>query len=137
MIDEAPEFARVALDALRQPLESGRMEVHRAGFTASYPARFQLVMAMNPCPCGNYGVRGAECTCPPMAIVSLLPSSSRILRILFLSFFGALVCHYHVDLMRHVDTIRNGLIHNKMNLGCIAQIDFLCKTSADKTLCAL
>lgn len=51
--------------------------------------------------------------------------------------FGALVCHYHVDLMRHVDTIRNGLIHNKMNLGCIAQIDFLCKTSADKTLCAL
>ena len=42
-LDEAPEFARVALDALRQPLESGRMEVHRAGFTASYPARFQLV----------------------------------------------------------------------------------------------
>lgn len=67
-LDEAPEFARVALDALRQPLESGRIEVHRAGFTASFPARFQLVMAMNPCPCGNYGVRGAECSCPPMAI---------------------------------------------------------------------
>ncbi len=67
-LDEAPEFARVALDALRQPLESGRMEVHRAGFAASYPARFQLVMAMNPCPCGNYGVRGGECSCPPMAI---------------------------------------------------------------------
>lgn len=57
-LDEAPEFARVALDALRQPLESGRMEVHRAGFTASYPARFQLVMAMNPCPCGNLRARG-------------------------------------------------------------------------------
>ena len=67
-LDEAPEFARVALDSLRQPLESGRIEVHRAGFTASFPARFQLVMAMNPCPCGNYGVRGAECSCPPMAI---------------------------------------------------------------------
>ncbi|OJU39371.1 MAG: Mg chelatase-like protein [Microbacterium sp. 69-10] len=67
-LDETPEFQRVALDALRQPLESGRIEVHRAGFTASYPARFQLVLAMNPCPCGNYGVRGAECTCPPMAI---------------------------------------------------------------------
>ncbi len=67
-LDETPEFQRVALDALRQPLESGRIEVHRAGFTASYPARFQLILAMNPCPCGNYGVRGAECTCPPMAI---------------------------------------------------------------------
>ncbi|MFC7790446.1 YifB family Mg chelatase-like AAA ATPase [Microbacterium sp. MAHUQ-60] len=67
-LDETPEFQRTALDALRQPLESGRIEVHRAGFTASYPARFQLILAMNPCPCGNYGVRGAECTCPPMAI---------------------------------------------------------------------
>ncbi|MFD5214739.1 YifB family Mg chelatase-like AAA ATPase [Microbacterium sp. NPDC058345] len=67
-LDETPEFQRVALDALRQPLESGRIEVHRTGFTASFPARFQLVLAMNPCPCGNYGVRGAECTCPPMAI---------------------------------------------------------------------
>ncbi|MDT0157065.1 YifB family Mg chelatase-like AAA ATPase [Microbacterium sp. ARD32] len=67
-LDETPEFQRGALDSLRQPLESGRIEVHRAGFTASYPARFQLVLAMNPCPCGNYGVRGAECTCPPMAI---------------------------------------------------------------------
>ncbi|WP_309129144.1 YifB family Mg chelatase-like AAA ATPase [Microbacterium sp.] len=67
-LDETPEFQRVALDALRQPLESGRIEVHRTGFTASFPARFQLVLAMNPCPCGNYGVRGAECTCPPIAI---------------------------------------------------------------------
>ncbi|HTN55499.1 MAG TPA: YifB family Mg chelatase-like AAA ATPase [Microbacterium sp.] len=67
-LDETPEFQRSALDALRQPLESGRIEVHRAGFTASYPARFQLILAMNPCPCGNYGVRAAECTCPPMAI---------------------------------------------------------------------
>src|SRR5690606_35428453 len=67
-LDETPEFQRVALDALRQPLKSGRIEVHRAGFTASYPARSQLILAMNPCPCGNYGVRGAECTCPPMAI---------------------------------------------------------------------
>lgn len=67
-LDETPEFQRVVLDALRQSLESGRIDVHRAGFTASFPARFQLVLAMNPCPCGNYGVRGAECACPPMAI---------------------------------------------------------------------
>lgn len=67
-LDEAAEFSRVALDALRQPLESGVIDIHRAGFTASFPARFQLVLAMNPCPCGNYGVRAAECVCPPMAI---------------------------------------------------------------------
>lgn len=58
----------MALDALRQPLEAGFIEVHRAGFTARFPARFQLLLAMNPCPCGNYGVRGAECLCPPTAI---------------------------------------------------------------------
>lgn len=67
-LDEAAEFSRVALDSLRQPLESGSIELHRAGFTASFPARFQLVLAMNPCPCGNHGVRGAECVCPPMSI---------------------------------------------------------------------
>ena len=58
----------MALDSLRQPLESGFIEVHRAGFTASFPARFQLLLAMNPCPCGNHGVRGAECVCPPTSI---------------------------------------------------------------------
>lgn len=67
-LDEAAEFSRVALDALRQPLESGMIEVSRVGFTARFPARFQLLLAMNPCPCGNHGVRGAECVCPPMAI---------------------------------------------------------------------
>lgn len=67
-LDEAAEFSRVALDSLRQPLEAGKIEVSRAGFTASYPARFQLVLAMNPCPCGNYGVRGSECVCPSLAI---------------------------------------------------------------------
>lgn len=67
-LDEAAEFSRVALDALRQPLEAGVIDVHRAGFTARFPARFQLLLAMNPCPCGNHGVRGAECVCPPMAI---------------------------------------------------------------------
>ena len=68
LLDEAPEFPRAVLDSLRQPLESGRIEVHRAGFTAQFPARFQLVLAMNPCPCGNYGVRGGDCLCPPIAI---------------------------------------------------------------------
>lgn len=67
-LDESAEFSRVALDALRQPLESGSIEISRTGFTARYPARFQLILAMNPCPCGNNGVRGAECVCPSLAI---------------------------------------------------------------------
>jgi magnesium chelatase family protein len=67
-LDEATEFSTSTLDALRQPLENGRIAIHRAGFTASFPARFQLVLASNPCPCGNYGVRGASCLCPPISI---------------------------------------------------------------------
>lgn len=67
-LDEAGEFASSALDALRQPLESGAITISRAGATASFPARFQLVVATNPCPCGNYGVPGGACVCPPIAI---------------------------------------------------------------------
>ncbi|HEY9310032.1 MAG TPA: YifB family Mg chelatase-like AAA ATPase [Microbacterium sp.] len=67
-LDEAGEFAASALDALRQPLESGAITIHRAGTYAQYPARFQLVLATNPCPCGDYGIRGGTCTCPPAAI---------------------------------------------------------------------
>lgn len=67
-LDEAGEFAASALDALRQPLESGSITIHRAGTSAAFPARFQLVLATNPCPCGDYGIRGGTCTCPPSAI---------------------------------------------------------------------
>lgn len=67
-LDEAGEFGGHALDALRQPLETGTIEIHRAGFRATFPAHFQLVLATNPCPCGNYGVPQAECTCPSLAI---------------------------------------------------------------------
>ncbi len=67
-LDEAAEFSRVGLDALRQPLEAGRIEIHRANAVAAFPARFQLVLATNPCPCGQFGVRGGECTCPPMTV---------------------------------------------------------------------
>lgn len=67
-LDEAGEFGRHTLDALRQPLESGHVAIDRAGFRATFPTRFQLVLATNPCPCGNAGVRGAECTCPSLAV---------------------------------------------------------------------
>lgn len=66
-LDEAPEFAAVSLDALRQPLESGVITISRASGSARFPARFQLVLAGNPCPCGNYDVPGATCICTPMA----------------------------------------------------------------------
>lgn len=66
-LDEAPEFAGSVLDALRQPLESGVITIHRANSTATFPGRFQLVLAANPCPCGQYGARDRECVCPPNA----------------------------------------------------------------------
>ncbi|MDH6237485.1 YifB family Mg chelatase-like AAA ATPase [Cryobacterium sp. CG_9.6] len=64
-LDEAPEFASAVLDALRQPLESGTISIHRANAIAHFPARFQLVLAANPCPCGQYGAGDLECACPP------------------------------------------------------------------------
>ncbi|KRB38048.1 YifB family Mg chelatase-like AAA ATPase [Microbacterium sp. Root180] len=67
-LDEAGEFTASALDSLRQPLENGTITIHRSGTSAAFPARFQLVLATNPCPCGDHGIRGGTCTCPPSAI---------------------------------------------------------------------
>jgi magnesium chelatase family protein len=67
-LDEAPEFDGASLDALRQPLESGEVVVSRSGFTVRFPARFHLVLAMNPCPCGRSGSTGPGaplCSCTP------------------------------------------------------------------------
>src|SRR5699024_8464529 len=62
-LDEAAEFKRPVLETLRQPLETGRVIVHRARHTVEFPARFQIVMATNPCPCGyGYGT-GKQCRC--------------------------------------------------------------------------
>ncbi len=62
-LDEFPEFDRKVLESLRQPLEDREVTVARAKGTAKYPAHFILVATMNPCPCGNYGVKGKECVC--------------------------------------------------------------------------
>ncbi|MDR2374645.1 MAG: YifB family Mg chelatase-like AAA ATPase [Bifidobacteriaceae bacterium] len=62
-LDECPEFAPRVLQTLRQPLERGEVVIHRANATARYPARFHLVMAANPCPCGQAYGRGTACTC--------------------------------------------------------------------------
>ena len=62
-LDEAPEYQRGVLEALREPLESGELVLHRSAGTASYPARFQLVLALNPCPCGLASGKGIDCVC--------------------------------------------------------------------------
>jgi len=62
-LDELPEFNRRALEVLREPLEMGRISISRAGGQAEYPANFQLIAAMNPCPCGYLGDRFSDCRC--------------------------------------------------------------------------
>jgi magnesium chelatase family protein len=64
-LDELAEFNRSVLDLLRQPLESGHISLSRAKGTYCYPARFQLVAAMNPCPCGFAGIQSERCRCKP------------------------------------------------------------------------
>ena len=67
-LDEFAEFSRSSLEVLREPLENGRVTISRAKETVSYPARFTLVAAMNPCPCGNLGNPLKPCTCSPMQV---------------------------------------------------------------------
>jgi len=66
-LDEAPEFSARVLEALRQPLEHGELVIQRGGGLARFPARFQLVLAANPCPCGMGSGKGLKCTCTPIA----------------------------------------------------------------------
>ncbi len=66
-LDEAPEFKQSVLQALRQPAESGEVTIARASGVVRYPARFQLVLAANPCPCGRGFGKGADCSCSPRA----------------------------------------------------------------------
>ena len=64
-LDELPEFPRAALEALREPLESGQIRISRAAMQSEFPARFQLIAAMNPCPCGFLGHPTRSCRCSP------------------------------------------------------------------------
>jgi magnesium chelatase family protein len=66
-LDELPEFPRNVLEVLRQPLEDGMVTISRAAMSLSFPARFMLAAAMNPCPCGYFNDKSRECMCtPPM-----------------------------------------------------------------------
>jgi magnesium chelatase family protein len=64
-LDELPQFARASLEALREPLETGTISISRAARRSEFPARFQLIAAMNPCPCGYLGSRLKTCRCTP------------------------------------------------------------------------
>jgi magnesium chelatase family protein len=67
-MDEFPEFDRKVIDALRQPLEDRVVTIARAKGTMTFPAHIILIIAMNPCPCGNYGNKEKECTCPQFVV---------------------------------------------------------------------
>jgi magnesium chelatase family protein len=67
-LDELPEFSRSVLEVLREPLESGRITISRAARQADFPARFQLIAAMNPCPCGYLGHYSGKCRCSPQLV---------------------------------------------------------------------
>lgn len=68
-LDELPEFERKVLEVLREPLESGHIHISRAAKQACFPARFQLIAAMNPCPCGYFGHSNNKCRCTPDAVI--------------------------------------------------------------------
>jgi magnesium chelatase family protein len=78
-LDELPEFQRAGLEALRQPLEDGYVHVARIGGRAVFPSRFQLVGAMNLCPCGARGDGSAHCSCPPDRVQRYREKLSRAL----------------------------------------------------------
>lgn len=67
-LDEAPEFHPAVIEALRTPLESGMITLGRSEMHARYPARFQLILAANPCPCGQAATPGGQCQCPPTVV---------------------------------------------------------------------
>lgn len=71
-LDEIAQFSRSLLDALRQPLEDGRVTISRARYKVEYPAHFMLVASMNPCPCGYYGDETGRCTCSRGAVEGYL-----------------------------------------------------------------
>lgn len=68
-LDEFPEFERRVIDVLRQPLEDRVVSISRSKGSATFPADFILVAAMNPCPCGNHGTKGKECVCTPQSLI--------------------------------------------------------------------
>ncbi len=99
-LDELPEFDRDVLEVLREPLESGRITISRAARQAEFPARFQLVAAMNPCPCGYLGHPSGRCRCTPDRI-------DRYRRRLSGPLLDRIDLHVEVPAVREADLLRH------------------------------
>src|SRR5450830_811980 len=140
-LDELPEFDRRVLEVLREPLESGRVTISRAARQADFPARFQLVAAMNPCPCGYVGHSNGKCRCTPETINRYQDKISGPLldRIDLQIQVAALP---HADLLRQADGETSASIHARVeaaferqqkrqgkanNLLSTSEIDALCQ----------
>jgi magnesium chelatase family protein len=143
-LDELPEFDRRVLEVLREPLESGHITISRAAKQADFPARFQLIAAMNPCPCGYLGHSNGKCHCTPDIVSRYQGKISGPLldRIDMQIQVGALP---HEDLLKHADGESSNAILQRVeqaferqlvrqgkanNLLTTKEIDHLCKPDA-------
>ena len=120
-LDELPEFDRKVLEVLREPLESGHITISRAARQADFPARFQLIAAMNPCPCGYLGHHANKCRCTPEAVARYQGKISGPLldRIDMQIQVGALP---HEDLLKQADGESSAAIAARVAQACERQM---------------
>ncbi|MDP3842738.1 MAG: YifB family Mg chelatase-like AAA ATPase [Oxalobacteraceae bacterium] len=120
-LDELPEFGRSVLEVLREPLESGRITISRAARQADFPARFQLIAAMNPCPCGFLGHASGKCRCTPDIVARYQDKISGPLldRIDMQIQVGALP---HEDLLRQADGEASSAVHARVEQAFARQL---------------
>lgn len=120
-LDELPEFDRRVLEALREPLESGTITVSRARSRAEFPARFQLVAAMNPCPCGYHGTAGGRCCCSASQITRYRGKLSGPLldRMDILIEVGSLD---HTELQAHPEGESSAVVRARVELAWLRQL---------------
>ncbi|MDY7539397.1 YifB family Mg chelatase-like AAA ATPase [Undibacterium sp. 5I1] len=120
-LDELPEFDRRVLEVLREPLESGHITISRAARQADFPAKFQLIAAMNPCPCGYFGHTNGKCRCTPDNIARYQDKISGPLldRIDMQIQVGALP---HQDLLKQADGETTAAIHARVEAAFERQI---------------
>jgi magnesium chelatase family protein len=121
-LDELPEFDRRVLEVLREPLESGQITISRAARQADFPARFQLIAAMNPCPCGYLGHSANKCRCTPDAVARYQDRISGPLldRIDMQVQVGALP---HEDLMKQADGEASAAVAERVSHAFARQIE--------------
>ncbi|NMM38260.1 MAG: YifB family Mg chelatase-like AAA ATPase [Glaciimonas sp.] len=120
-LDELPEFGRSVLEVLREPLESGHITISRAARQADFPARFQLIAAMNPCPCGYLGHASGKCRCTPDIVARYQDKISGPLldRIDMQIQVGALP---HEDLLRQADGEPSSAVHARVERAFALQL---------------